>query len=120
MLAALTPGHLPATVVGELLAQVQVAAQPNAGLARVPGRVLAARRRPPVGEQLLEGERGGVVGGRDVDDNQASRLTCTALIGSMYGTTPGVPGKIPPQWCLHPTEWQAVRSRRRLSPAAQT
>ncbi|MFJ3235824.1 hypothetical protein [Streptomyces sp. NPDC086787] len=38
VLAALTPGHLPATVLGELLVQVQVAAQPNA--ARVPGRVL--------------------------------------------------------------------------------
>ncbi|OSZ57668.1 hypothetical protein OQI_26080 [Streptomyces pharetrae CZA14] len=52
------------------LAKVQVAAQPHAGLAGVPRRRLRCRRCPPVGEQLLEGERGGVVGGRDVDDDQ--------------------------------------------------
>lgn len=39
------------------LAQVQVAAQPYAGLAGVPRRRLRCRRCPPVGEQRLEGER---------------------------------------------------------------
>lgn len=33
--------------------------------------MLCGRRRPPVGEQLLEGQGGGVVGGRDVDDQEA-------------------------------------------------
>ncbi|EMF56766.1 hypothetical protein GTY82_08020 [Streptomyces sp. SID5476] len=39
-------------------AQVQVAAQPYAGLTGIPRRLLRCGRRPPVGEQLLEGELG--------------------------------------------------------------
>jgi hypothetical protein len=50
------------------LPQVQVAAQPYAGLTGVPRRLLRCGRRPPVGEQLLEGLGGGVGGGRNVDN----------------------------------------------------
>lgn len=56
---------------GELLAQVHIAAQPYAGLTGVPRRLPRCGRRPPVGAQLLEGQGGGVVSGRDVDDEQA-------------------------------------------------
>jgi hypothetical protein len=40
-------------------------------------------RRPPVCEQLLEGERGSVVGGRDVDDEQA-RLAHVRLVERVH------------------------------------
>ncbi|CAM5650342.1 hypothetical protein SPURM210S_03725 [Streptomyces purpurascens] len=55
----------------EVLAHVQVAAQPYAGLARGPGRTVRRSRRPPPGERLLDGERGLVVGGCDLDHGQA-------------------------------------------------
>jgi hypothetical protein len=51
------------------LVQVRVAAQLYAGLVKVVRRTFRCRRRPLFGEQLLEDEYGGVVGGRDVDDD---------------------------------------------------
>jgi hypothetical protein len=44
-------------------------------------------------------------------------LTCASLIGSMYGTTSGRPGRVPSRRCLHPPEWRAVRGCGRCSPS---
>lgn len=61
---------------------------PSAILTGTPRRLLRCHRRPPVGEQLLKGERDGVVGGRDVDDDHA-RLGD----GSMWGIAHGLPDR---------------------------
>jgi hypothetical protein len=62
--AGLTPAALGAGV----LAQVQEAAQPYAGLAGIPGRTVCRRGRPPCGEYILDGECGLVVAGRDFSE----------------------------------------------------
>lgn len=56
-----------------LLPQVQVAAQPYTRFARLVGRAVRRRNRPPCGGQLLDGERGLVMGGRDLH-HRKSRL----------------------------------------------
>lgn len=65
----------------EWLAQVEVAAQPHFGFASVSRRVLCGRRRPSIGEHLLEGHGRGVVGGRD--DDQAW-LTHVHLVDQVH------------------------------------
>ncbi|WP_455712954.1 hypothetical protein [Streptomyces pseudovenezuelae] len=51
--------------------QVQEEAQPDARLARHADRTVARGDRVMRGEQVLDGERGGIVGGRDLDNGQA-------------------------------------------------
>ncbi len=55
---------------GDVLAQIQVAAQPDTGLTWVMRGAVGGGGGPPGGERLLKGEGGVVVGGRDVDDDQ--------------------------------------------------
>ena len=92
MLTALAPGHLPATVVGELVAQVQVAASRTPGSPAFRVMYSSARRRPPVGEQLLEGERG-------VSAAAASPATPAGLRALRLSTALRrvPPGRVPPQ-----------------------
>lgn len=84
---------------------------------RVTRRALRCRRRPPVSEQLLKGERGGVVGGRHVDDDQA-RLAQARLVDQVHVRHYARRlQRVPPRRCLHPTEWQLFRGCRRPSPS---
>ncbi len=64
------PGARRGLRVG-VLVQVQEEPQPYARLAGIPGRTVVRRDCAPRGEQLLDGERGLVIGGSDLHHGQA-------------------------------------------------
>jgi hypothetical protein len=61
------------------LAQVEVAAQPDTGLTRVPRGAFPGGGGPPGGKRRVKGECGLVVRSSDIDHNQAGSDTCTSL-----------------------------------------
>lgn len=84
----------------EPLAQIEVAAQPHAGLSRIRGRAVGGRDRPPTGERRLEGKRRRVVSRRHVHDQQ-TRLRHVHILNRFHArSTPGRPSRFLRDGCF--------------------